>query len=57
MDLNLSLIEYKFIKILKHMYLEVEKLIHISSLAIWELQFHSQQVSNILAYSSVILRT
>ena len=57
MDLNLSLIEYKFIKNLKHVYLEVEKLIHISSLAIWELQFHSQQVSNILPYSSVILRT
>ena len=57
MDLNLSLKEYKFIKILKHLYLEIEELTHISSLAIWEVQFHSQQVSDILPYSSVILRT
>ena len=57
MDLNLSLKEYKFIKILKHLYLEIEEFTHISSLTIWEVQFHSQQVSDILPYSSVILRT
>ena len=57
MDLNLSLKEYKFIKILKHLYLEIEEFTHISSLTIWEAQFHSQQVSDILPYSSVILRT
>ena len=41
MDLNLPLKACKFIKILKHVYLEIEDLIYISSLAIWELQFHS----------------
>lgn len=41
MDLSLPLKAYKFIKILKHVYLEIEELMHISSLVIWELQFHS----------------